>query len=133
MKTCAAAILAALVLSACAKSSSTATAPTASKTTDTFNGTVAVKSSDTHSFTVAASGQVDITLTAATPSVALGLSVGTNGASGCVAVAGGSVVASAGSVAQLSGVMSPGTYCVSAFDVGNDTQSVSYTVTVAHF
>ena len=134
MRAAAAAILAALTVCACSKSSNTTptTAPTA-KTTDTFTGTVAIKGSDTHSFTVNVSGQVDVTLTAATPSVALGLSVGTTAASGCAAVAGGSVGASAGSVAQLSGVLSPGTYCVAAFDIGSETQPVSYTVTVAHF
>ncbi len=129
-----AALFAALAVTACTKSNSTAasTTPTPAKTTDTFNGTVAVKGTDPHTFTVAASGQVDVTLTAATPSVPLGLSVGTNAGSGCAAVAGGSVVASPGTVAQLSGVMSPGTYCVAAFDIGTLSQPVSYTVSVAH-
>ncbi|HZT77001.1 MAG TPA: hypothetical protein VFA27_10105 [Vicinamibacterales bacterium] len=128
-----AAVVAAGSLVACSNSSpSSTTAPTPAKTTDTFSGTVAVKGSDPHSFTVNAAGQVDVTLTAATPNVPLGLSVGTSGGSGCVAVAGGSVVTTAGTVAQLSGVLSPATYCVAVFDVGNLSQSVSYTVTVAH-
>ncbi len=129
-----AALAAALTVVACTKSTSSSTAPSPSKTTDTFNGTVAVKGApDSHTFTVGAAGQVDITLTTTTPAGAtLGVAVGTTTASGCAAVANGSVVAAAGSVAQLSGVLSPAAYCVAVFDVGNLTQSVSYTVTVAH-
>jgi len=129
-----AALAAALTLAACSNSTSSATTPSTPKTTDTFNGTVAVKGApDTHNFTVGSSGQVDITLTATTPAGAtLGLSVGTTSASGCVAVANGSVASAAGAVAQLSGVLSPATYCVAVFDIGNLTQSVTYTVTVAH-
>ena len=125
---------AALAAASCTKSTNTAVAPTtpATRTTDTFSGTVAVKSSDAHSFTVASSGQVDVTLTSATPALPMGVSVGTTSASGCAAVAGGSAVASAGTTAQLSGVMSPATYCVAVFDIGNATQAVAYTVTVAH-
>lgn len=130
-----AALVAALSIAACSNSStssSTTTAPS-TKTTDTFSGTVAVKGTDAHSFTVGTSGQVDVTLTTANPSVPMGLSVGVPNGSACPAVAGGSVVAAAGSSAQLSGVMSPATYCVAVFDVGNQSQPVSYTVTVAHF
>jgi hypothetical protein len=129
-----AAALAALSVAACTKSSSSAssTAPS-TKTTDTFTGTVAVKGTDSHTFTVAGAGEVDVTLTTANPSVPLGLLVGTSSGSDCVAVANGSVVASPGTTAQLSGVMSPASYCVAVFDVGGATQSVSYTVTVAHY
>jgi hypothetical protein len=130
------AALAAVSLVGCTKSnsSSTPTTPTSTKTTDTFTGTVAVKGVDTHTFTVSASGEVDVTLTAANPSVALGVSVGTSSGSGCAAVLNGSVVVSVGTSVQLAGVVSPATnYCVAVFDNGNLTQSVSYTVTVAHF
>ena len=125
---------AALSLVACTKST-TSTPPTAAttKTTDTFTGTVPVKGSDMHAFTVGSSGgEVDVTLTAATPSVTLGLAVGTASGSTCATVAGGSVAVGPGTTAQLSGVMSPASYCVAVFDIGNDTQPVSYTVTVAH-
>ncbi len=133
MKKCLAALAAALSMVGCTKSAaSPSTTTTAARTTDTFTGTVSVKGTDTHSFTVSAAGQVDVTLTSTAPAVAIGVAVGTTSASGCAAVAGGSVLASAGTTAQLSGVLSPATYCVSVFDVGNDTQSVSYTVTVAH-
>ena len=129
-----AALAAALCIVACTKSStSSSTTPTSTKTTDTFSGTVAVKGTDVHSFTVNSSGQVDVTLTAANPAVTMGLSIGVPNGSACPAIAGGSVVANAGSTAQLSGILSPATYCVAAFDIGSQSQPVSYTVTVAHF
>jgi hypothetical protein len=95
---------------------------------------VAVGSSDVHPFTVGGTtgGEVDVTLTTATPSVPLAISVGTPNGSACAAVAGGTVVAAPGTTAQLSGIMSPATYCVAVFDPGNLRQSVSYTVTVVH-
>jgi len=126
---------AAVSLVACTKSTTSSTSPTTTptKTTDTFSGTVPVKGTDMHAFTVGSSGgEVDVTLTAATPSVTLGLSVGTASGSTCATVAGGSVAVGPGTTAQLSGVMSPASYCVAVFDIGNDTQPVSYTVTVAH-
>jgi len=130
-----AALLAAVWMTACTKSTSSSASSTApsTKTTETFTGTVAVKGSDIHAFTVSASGQVDVTLTTANPSVPLGLLIGTASGSACAAVAGGSVVASPGSTAQLSGFLSPAAYCVAAFDPGGLAQSVSYTVTVAHY
>ena len=135
MKKWLAAFAAALGIVACTKSSTSSTTPTtpSTKSTDTFSGTVAVKGTDAHNFTVNSSGEVDVTLTVTNPSVTMGLSVGVPNGSACPAIGGGSVVANAGSTAQLSGVLSPATYCVAVFDIGNQSQSVSYTVTVAHF
>ncbi len=111
----------------------TTTPTTTARTTDTFTGTVAVGGHDFHSFTVTASGQIDVTLSAATPaSAVMGVSIGTPGDTVCPAVAGGSVKAVAGVVVQLSGMASPGTLCVDVRDVGGQTSAVSYTVTVLH-
>ena len=87
---------------------------------ETFTGTVAVGGSDAHPFAVALSGgQLAATLTA--PST-------------CTLISGGSVVTQAGTAAQLSGVLSStGSFCVAVFDVGNQTDQVSYSVTVSHF
>ena len=109
-----------------------ATTPTAARTTETFTGTVAVGGADSHTFTITAAGDVDVTLTAATPSVVMGLDVGMPGTGTCVAVAGGSTQASAGSSVQLSGVASPGTMCVDVHDAGGQSAPVTYTVTVTH-
>jgi hypothetical protein len=63
----------------------------------------------------------------------MGLSVGLPGDGGkCIALAGASTTASAGSSVQLSGMASPATLCVDVHDVGNQTAPVSYTVTVTH-
>ena len=124
-----------LAVSACHKDTTAAatTTPTVTRATDTFTGTVAVGGADSHSFTIAATGNVDVTLTAATPpdSVVMGLSIGTPG-SRCVPVAGGSTQTAAGSSVQLSGIASPGTMCVDVHDVGGHSAPVNYTVTVTH-
>ena len=135
-KSFALAALALLLGAAGCKSSSNTTTTTSSttRTTDTFTGTVPVGGHDFHSFTVSASGQIDVTLTAATPpsTVVMGLSIGTPGDGVCPAVAGGSVKTAAGATAQLSGIGSPGTLCVDVKDAGGQTATVSYTVTVLH-
>jgi hypothetical protein len=111
-----------------------ATTPTPSRTTDTFTGTVAVGGADSHSFTIATTGDVDVTLTAATPpaTVVMGVSIGMPGTDRCVAVAGGSTLTAAGSSVQLSGIASPGTMCVDVHDAGGQSAPVTYTVTVTH-
>jgi hypothetical protein len=124
----------ALMVAACHSNPSTSpTTTTGGLTTETFNGTVAVGGSDSKTFTVAVTGVVSVTLTAASPSVTMGLGVGQpGGASGCVLLPGGSTTATAGTLAQLAGEVTPGTFCVQVYDVGNQTVPVSYTVTVAH-
>jgi hypothetical protein len=63
----------------------------------------------------------------------MGLSVGLPADNGkCVALAGASTSATAGSTVQLSGMASPATLCVDVHDVGNQTGPVAYTVTVTH-
>lgn len=133
------AVIALLVAAAgCNSKSSPAAATTPStvvtRTVDTFIGTVAVGGSDVHSFAVTVTGLIDVTLTAAAPppAIVMGVSIGTPADGTCTALAGASVHASAGASAQLSGLTSPGTLCVDVHDVGNQTEPVSYTVTVTH-
>ena len=129
-------VLLVLLATACNRNDSTPapTTPTVARTTDTFSGTVAVGGDDFHSFSIAASGNVDVTLTAATPpaTIVMGLSIGMPGDGRCVPVAGGSTQTPPGSAVQLSGVASPGTLCVDVRDVGGETAPVTYTVTVTH-
>jgi hypothetical protein len=94
---------------------------------------VAVGGDDFHSFPIAATGPIDVTLTAASPStIVMDISIGTVANSKCVALAGASSQAQAGTAAQLSGIASPGTLCVDVRDSGNQSAPVSYTVTVTH-
>jgi len=130
-----AAVLVFLALSAgCKSNDTTTTAPTTTTKTETFNGTVPVRSSDMHPFSVTASGQVSVTLTAAGPpaTIPMGVGIGTPADAACGIITGGSVTAVAGTNAQLTGVVSPGTLCVLVFDVGNQTSAITYTVTVSH-
>ncbi len=121
---------------ACDNSGSTDTTPIAPATvTDTFTGTVQPMSSDAHNFTVAAAGQVGITLTAAgpPPTIFMGLGIGTVSATDGSCVVAASLTATIqASPNPLYATLGAGTYCVSVFDVGNQTAPVDYTVTVQH-
>ncbi|HYM22607.1 MAG TPA: hypothetical protein VEU08_05350 [Vicinamibacterales bacterium] len=124
----------AVLAGACTSNSSPSTSPTPSTTTDTLSGTVQVKGADFKNFTVSKTGEVDVTLTAAGPpsTIAMGLFIGQVGSGVCSPLAGSTTQAVAGATAQLNGVLSPATYCVEVFDIGNQTAPVNYTVTVAH-
>ena len=122
----------ALMVSACHSNASTSpTTTTGGLTTETFTGTVAVNGSDSKTFSVAVTGVVSVTLTAAP--VPMGLGVGQpGGASGCTLIPGASTTATAGTLAQVSGELTPGLFCVQVYDVGNQTAPVTYSVTVTH-
>lgn len=124
----------ALASGGCRGNDSPTTPTTDASKTDTFTGTVQVSGRAIHNFTVEKSGQVSVTLTVASPpaSVVMGIGVGTPGEGACGVLQGASVNTAAGSTAQLNGVVSPGTYCATVFDVGNQTAAVTYTLTVVH-
>ena len=103
-----------------------------SSSSETFGGTVGVQGSSRSTFTVAQQGTVTVTLSAVSPSVAMGLGIGTpNGATAC-AMTSSTTTALAGPTPQLTVTQAPGNYCVSVYDVGNVTASVTYSVVVAH-
>jgi hypothetical protein len=123
----------ALLVSACGSTSSSSTSPTTTNgiTTETFSGTVAVKGSDSKNFTVTVTGVVSATLTVAPGP--MNLAIGLPGSSGCVPLPGASVTsATPGTLAQLAGEVTPGTFCVLVADPGTLTAAATYTVTVAH-
>ncbi len=128
--------LAAAAASCGSSSSSTdssTTAPTVTRVTTTLSGTVQVKGADVQTVTLTQSGQVDVTLVSTTPPVVMGLGVGTlDPLNNCVIIPGASANVAGASVAQLSGIFSPGTLCVQVKDIGQATSPVSYTVTVLH-
>jgi hypothetical protein len=100
-----------------------------------FTGTVQVGGTDNHTFTTTASGTLSVTLTAAGPpaTIFMGLGVGTPSGTTCVLLSGGSTATPAGTTPQLSGTIAAGSYCVSVFDIGNQTAPVTYSVTVTHY
>ena len=114
--------------------SSTPTTPSVPRTTETFTNTVPVGGSAFNSFRVAATGVTEATLTAAGPpaTIVMGLAIGTVSDAGCTRLTGASVNTAAGTTAQLSGLTTPGTLCVQVRDVGNQTDGVTYSVSVTH-
>ena len=133
-------VLAAVVAAACGGSSDTQSvvAPTGTVVTDTFSGTAPVGTAQDpvlHTFTVQTAGTVNATMTAAGPpsTITMGVGIGNPTATGtCALISGGSVAATAGTTAQLTGTIGAGSYCVIVFDIGNALQPVAYTVAVAH-
>ena len=129
----------AVAVSACKDSSSSTTSPSATtvtKKTETFSGTLAVKGSTSHTFALTNSGQVDATLTTTAPSntVVIGVAIGLpNGSGGCSALPGAAANTSASAAQQFGGLVSAGTLCVGVYDIGNLTAPITYTVTVNHY
>jgi hypothetical protein len=134
-----------VLLTAACSQSDTSTSTTAPSTTalpsavEAFSGTLQPQSINLHPFTVAQTGYVEVTLIGVVPQlvagpsapVTLGLGIGTpSGAGTCLVLY--RVNAQAGSAAQIVGTATAGPDCLSVFDVGNLTQPVNYTVTVAH-
>ena len=129
-------LLCAVAVGACNNNSTSGTvsAPTTTRTTDTFSGTVQVGSSAFHSFPVSQTGTTDVTLTTTSPSatVVMGLAVGTTGDGGCTPLAGAATNVVAGSTPQITGVTTSGTLCVQIRDIGQAGGPVTYTITVTH-
>ncbi len=121
-----------LLTAACADPVAPATpTPVPPNLTETFTGTLTLLGIVTHPFTVGQVGGVTVTITDMTPSAAVLLGVGSQGATGCSVIQ--SVTAVAGTSPQLSGTASvPGSFCVAVSDVGNLVESVNYTIVVRH-
>jgi hypothetical protein len=110
------------------------TVPPAMRTTDTFSGSVPINGSVFHTFAVSQTGEVDVTLSAAAPSptVVMGIGLGTIVESQCSLLPGASANVQPGASAQLSGIVTAGTLCAEIHDAGNQTAPVSYTLSVTH-
>ncbi len=125
-----AAVVLGVLAAACGSSSST-TGATAAATTDTFNGTVLAGNGDFQIFTVAQAGTVTATLVSLSPqtTITVGFGIGqpTSGTCGLLTSTDSAHV---GNV--LSGPLTPGSYCVAIYDVGNIQSSDTYAITVNH-
>jgi hypothetical protein len=117
-----------------ASTSNSVVAPTGTLVTDTLSGTVQPGGVDFQPFTVTTGGTVNVTLVSAgpPPTITMGLGIGTPGAGTCALLSGATATTTAGTVAQLTGTLSAGAYCVEVVDVGNAAGPIAYTVTVAH-
>jgi hypothetical protein len=127
-------------ISACNNDTNSTFAPTIvtpPAKTETFTGTVPVKGSDSHPFTTSNYGAMSITLTAAGPpdTIVMGVGIGAPASvtdPTCLVYQNAFQSTAAGATPQLSGNIPAGSYCVSVFDVGNQTAAVNYSVTVIH-
>lgn len=112
-------------------------APSATVTTETFNGTVQPGAFKIHSFIVTAPGSVAVTMTAAGPpaTIMMGLGIGNPDANGnCIFLSGGTTQAIASATTpQLSGTLTTsGAYCVEIADIGNAAGPITYSIAVSH-
>jgi hypothetical protein len=106
--------------------------PSTTTTPDTIGGTVGVNGSYLSTFTVTQTGTVSVTLATMSPSVVMGLGIGTpNGTTSCTLTS-STPSATAGSTPQLTVTEQAGSYCISVYDVGNLTGTGTFTVTVSH-
>lgn len=117
---------------AACNSSETPTTPTTPATpiTETFTGTIATNGAITTPFTATTAGDVSATLTSVTPTVNMGLTLGTWNGTACQAVVSNDNAAPSavvtGSVTTISSL------CVRVHDVGFVVEPVTYVVTVVH-
>jgi hypothetical protein len=131
-----------VLASGCSSTDSTSTVPTQPSSfapptvTETFTGTLTIAGTDSHPFEVPVPGEVDITFKSTDPAVTtpIVLSIGLPSSSvvgQCATIS--SVSATAGTAPQITGHALAGKFCVSVSDSGATlTDSVTYTVTVAH-
>ena len=127
-------VLGALLFTACGSSSgngvTTSPSPSPQPKTETFNGTVAVRGCSSNNFTTSADGEMDVTLTGASPSSTMSVYIGTPVGGTCSAIFGPALLSPGSS--PVTGNATAGTYCVNVCDSGAQTGTVSYTVTVQH-
>lgn len=116
---------------ACGSADSTTPTAVSPQLTSVFSGTLAVTGSAFYSFNVVGSGPLVATLTTLAPqaTVTMGFGVGTPSAATCSL---GSYTESARIGSQVTGTVTPGTYCVVIYDIGNLTAAEDYTLTVVH-
>ena len=137
---CGAALLTCLAAACGSDATPTTPSSTTTPTTQTkvFAGSLEVGASSFYSFTPSQAGTVSVTLasltvgtgTGVTSNVVMGLGVGVPAGTDCSLTT--SVDTAAALVAQMSNAMSPGTYCVRIYDIGNLTEPVRFAIRIVH-
>jgi hypothetical protein len=123
--------LASALVSCGGNTATSATAPTL--TTEQFNGSLVPGGSVTFPFTAVSTGAVSATLTTLTPqtTITVGFGIGQPSGGACLLISGAySETEKAG--VSLSDTISPGSYCVELYDIGNVSSTDSFTITVTH-
>jgi hypothetical protein len=123
----------------CGGSTSSTTAPSAPTFVEMFSGTVVQGSSDPHAFTIRQAstsqpGNIDAVITSIGPlstiTVGLGLGVWDATAQSCSLQI--SSNAAKLNLTLSATISAPGDICVAVYDVGNITDTITYTVQVTH-
>jgi hypothetical protein len=118
---------------ACGTTTTTpATTPDLVSVTETFTGSLPVTGFATHPFQVTNTGLLTATLTSLSPqaTITVGFGVGQPSGGSC-AILSGTESARVGSA--VSGTASPGSYCVTIYDLGNEQGANDYVITVTHY
>lgn len=108
------------------------TSGAATSKTDAFSGFATALDSAWQSFTVTQSGQVTVTLSSLSQAGAIGLGLGINGVSSTACTLNTALITAPGSSPQITSTVSPGTYCVKIYNVGQIVGPVSYAVSIVH-
>jgi len=118
--------------SSTAAPSTTAPAPTAG--TEAFTGTMARGGTAIRNFTASAAGTASVTLLTTDPNATLlGLGIGIPGTNAGSCDMTTTLQTRAGSTAQLTATVEPGTFCAGVFDIGTvGVNGVVIGMTVAH-
>jgi hypothetical protein len=101
--------------------------------TVTSSSVITVGGSATRSFEATGPGHATVTLTNLQPNVTTGLGLGiydSSSSNGCRLTR--VIETTARSSAHFTAFFDPGSYCVQVFDIGNYTQTTSYTVQIQH-
>jgi hypothetical protein len=112
--------------------------PVLATISESFNDTLLVLGTNSHPFTVQQIGGLKVSISTATPTVAIGLALGTPSIGSCAVIERITVVPNAQEppavpAVHLSGNASvAGPFCVLVYDVGNLTEPITYTVNVLH-
>lgn len=126
------ATLAVLVAAGCS-SSVTPTAASSSAATFTFASSFTATGSASRSFEQLATGEVGLTLTAASPDVRLGIGIGIPRPDGSGCNLTRAVDVTVGGAPQLTVTAEPGVWCVRVYDVGFVPERVTFALEVSHF
>jgi hypothetical protein len=102
--------------------------------TETFGESLTVNGAHTHAFAANGSGEIRATLSALGPNneVRIGLSLGTFNASGACQIVIANDNATQGTIV-IGNAGAAGSFCVRVYDVGQLSETATYTVTVVHF
>jgi hypothetical protein len=100
--------------------------------TVTASSNITMDGASTRTFDAPVPGTAVVTLTNLQPSVEVGLGMGIQATDGTGCRLTQVMTTTARSAPHFTRPVDPGTYCVSLYDIGNFTQTTSYTITIAH-